>query len=124
MTAIERKSQTERLLKSLNIPFIDHLPLIEEETDVRILKPQEIAKRILVLTYLNYVSEEPEDRVNVIDFLKEHKLWDSVSHDEKELYTKDLTDQETFSVTVTTQHKKDNGQFFTPTELLILWQGL
>ena len=83
MTAVERKQNTERLLKSLNIPFIDHLPLIEEEHEAKIRTPQEIAQRILVLTYLNYVSEEPEHRDKVIDFLKEQDLWNSVSNDEK-----------------------------------------
>ena len=94
MTAIERKKNSERLLKSLNIPFIDHLPLIEEEHEARIRTPQEIAQRILVLTYLNYVAEEPEERDKVIDFLKEQDLWNSVSNDEKELFSKELSDQE------------------------------
>ena len=94
MTAIERKQNSERLLKSLNIPFIDHLPLIEEEHEARIRTPQEIAQRILVLTYLNYVAEEPEERDKVIDFLKEQDLWNSVSNDEKELFSKELSDQE------------------------------
>lgn len=98
MTAIERKQNTERLLKTLNIPFIDHLPLIEEEHEARIRTPQEIAKRILVLTYLNYVSEEPDDREEVIKFLKEQELWDSVSVDEKVLFAKDLTDQEHINI--------------------------
>ena len=52
MTAVERKQNSERLLKSLNIPFIDHLPLIEEDDEAKIRTPQEIASRILVLTYL------------------------------------------------------------------------
>lgn len=94
MTAVERKQNTERLLKSLNIPFIDHLPLIEEEHEAKIRTPQEIAQRILVLTYLNYVSEEPEHRDKVIDFLKEQDLWNSVSNDEKKLFSKELSDQE------------------------------
>ncbi|HKO79558.1 MAG TPA: DUF4272 domain-containing protein [Chitinophagaceae bacterium] len=98
MTAIERKQNTERLLKTLNIPFIDHLPLIEEEHEARIRTPQEIAKRILVLTYLNYVSEEPDDREEVIEFLKEQELWDSVSSNEKVLFTKDLSDQEHINI--------------------------
>jgi hypothetical protein len=98
MTATERKQNSERLLKSLNIPFIDHLPLIEEEHEARIRTPQDIAKRILVLTYLNYVSEEPEDRDKVIDFLKEQDLWNSVSHDEKELFSKELSDKEHINI--------------------------
>jgi len=98
MTAVERKQNTERLLKSLNIPFIDHLPLIEEEHEARIRTPQEIAERILVLTYLNYVSEKPEDKDKVITFLKEQGLWNSVSNDEKELFSKELSDEEHINI--------------------------
>ena len=98
MTATERKKNTERLLSSLNIPFIDHLPLIEEEEEARIRTPQEIAKRILVLTYLNYVSEEPDDRDNVIAFLNEQELWDNVSNDEKQLFSKQLSDKEHINI--------------------------
>ena len=97
MTPAERKSRIERLLTSLNIPYIDHLPLIEEsETRVRI--PQEIAKRILVLMYLYYVSIKSHDRNNVIVFLKEQILWDDVSSHEKELFAKDLTVQEQINI--------------------------
>lgn len=94
-TAEQRKKQTEKYLKSLNIPFIDHLPLIEEENEVRIRTAEEIAERILILVYLAYVSEVPDERGNVIDFLKTNLLWDKVSPGEKELFQKEeLTDQE------------------------------
>ncbi len=98
MTAIERKQNTERFLKSLNIPFIDHLPLIEEDDEAKIRTAQEIAKRILILTYLNYVSEEPEYREIVIKFLKEQELWESVSNNEKELFSKELSDQNQINI--------------------------
>ncbi|WP_353481237.1 DUF4272 domain-containing protein [Haliscomenobacter sp.] len=98
-TAEQRKKQTEKHLKSLNIPFIDHLPLIEEESEVKIRTAQEIAERILVLVYLVYFSEVPDERDNVIDFLKTNSLWDKVSPDEKVLFQKEeLTDQETANI--------------------------
>ncbi|MFA7446270.1 MAG: DUF4272 domain-containing protein [Flavobacteriaceae bacterium] len=98
-TAEQRKKQTEKYLKSLNIPFIEHLPLIEEESEVKIRTAQEIAERILVLVYLAYVSEVVDERENVIDFLKTNSLWDKVSPDEKELFQKEeLTDQETANI--------------------------
>jgi len=103
MTAAERKSQTEQLLKSIHIPYIEHLPLIEEESEARVRTPQEIAKRILVLTYLNYVSEEPQDRSKVIAFLKEQKLWDAVSNEERKLFSKELTDQERINISWRTE---------------------
>jgi hypothetical protein len=98
-TAEQRKKQTEKHLKSLNIPFIDHLPLIEEESEVKIRTAQEIAERILALVYLAYFSEVPDERDNVIDFLKTNSLWDKVSPDEKVLFQKEeLTDQETANI--------------------------
>jgi len=98
-TAEQKKKQTEKYLKSLNIPFIDHLPLIEEESEVKIRTAQEIAERILALVYLAYVSEVPDEKENVIDFLKTNSLWDKVSPDEKELFQKgELTDQETANI--------------------------
>ncbi|MCF0058338.1 DUF4272 domain-containing protein [Dyadobacter sp. CY356] len=98
-TAEQRKKQTEILLKSLNITFIDHLPLIEEESEVIIRTAQQIAERILILVYLAYVSEVPDERENVIEFLKTNLLWDKVSPDEKELFQKEeLTDQETANI--------------------------
>jgi len=98
-TAEQRKKHTEKYLKSLNIPFIDHLPLIEEESEVKIRDAKEIAERILILVYLAYVSEVPGERENVIDFLKANLLWDKVSPEEKEIFQKEeLTDQEIANV--------------------------
>lgn len=97
-TAKERKAQTEKYLKSLSIPFIDHLPAIEEESDARIRTPQEIAKRILVLIYLNYIAEEPDDKENVVDFLKQQGLWNSISNAEIELFKNELTDQDKINI--------------------------
>lgn len=98
-TAEQRKKQTEILLKSLNIPFIDHLHLIEEESEVKIRTAQEIAERALILVYLAYVSEVPDERENVIEFLKTNFLWNKVSPAEKELFQKEeLTRQETANI--------------------------
>lgn len=98
-TAEQRKKQTEKYLKSMNIPFIDHLPLIEEEGEVKIRTAQEIAERILVLVYLAYVSEVTEEKKNVIDFPKTNVLWEKVSPDEKELFQKEeLAEQEATNI--------------------------
>ncbi|MCB0647940.1 MAG: DUF4272 domain-containing protein [Saprospiraceae bacterium] len=78
-TAIERKQFTEGMLIDLGIPYIGHLPAIEEESETQLRSPQEIAKRILVLTYLGYIGEVEEDKSNVVDFLKSENLWSSAS---------------------------------------------
>ena len=98
-TAEQRKKETEKLLRSLNIPYIDHLPLIEEENEVKVRTAQEIAERILILVYLAYIAEVPDEKENIIDFLKTNLLWNKVSPDEKELFQKnELTDQEAVNV--------------------------
>ncbi len=98
MTAQERKIQTEKLLKSLNIPILAHLPLVEEEFEAKIRTPQEIAKRILIMTYLSYVAEEEDASIEIIEFLKTENLWDWVSKDEKKLFQKQLSDKEKIAI--------------------------
>ena len=98
-TALKRKKETEKFLKSINVPFIEHLPMIEDESEARIRKPNEIAERILILTYLNYISEEPDSRIKVIDFLKSNELWEKVSPDEKLLFeNEELNEQENINI--------------------------
>ncbi|MFT3681637.1 MAG: DUF4272 domain-containing protein [Ferruginibacter sp.] len=98
-TAAQRKQATEKLLKSAGIPFIDHLPLLEEESEVKIRTAREIAERILVLTYLGYIAEVPGEGEVVINFLKQYSLWDKASPAEKELFQKEkLTKREAVDI--------------------------
>ncbi len=98
-TALKRKKETEKFLKSINVPFIEHLPMIEDENEARIRKPEEIAERILVLTYLNYIAEEPDSKIEVIEFLKSNGLWKKISPEEKLLFkSKELTEQEHINI--------------------------
>lgn len=95
MSTLKLKNQTEILLKSLGIPFFDHIPLIEKEQKSEIRSPQDIAKRILILTYLCYISNVEEDKFEIIEFLKKENLWASVTDDERELFLKEkLTEKE------------------------------
>jgi hypothetical protein len=87
MTAQERKEKTETYLTNLNVPINPHLPLIEEESEAVIRSGQDIARRILILTYLNVV-QEGGDKKEIIAFLKNEGLWNDVSEDEKELLKK------------------------------------
>ena len=89
-TAEQRKEETEALLKCLSIPYIDHLPLIEEENEVKFRTAMEIAERILILTYLIYISDVPDERDRVIDFLKTNSLWEKVSPEGKVLFQKEV----------------------------------
>lgn len=110
-TAETRKQQTEKLLKSMNIQFIDHLPQLEEENETKIRSAQEIAERILILVYLGYVAEVPDGREEVVDFLKTSLLWDKVTPKEKLLFQ-----QEEMS-----EQEKINASWRTEAVWLLLW---
>lgn len=95
MSTLKSKKQTEVLFKSLGIPFFDQVPLIEKEQESKIRSPQDIAKRILILTYLCYISIVEEDKVEIIEFLKKENLWASITDDEQKLFLKEkLTEKE------------------------------
>jgi hypothetical protein len=99
MTALERKQHTEKLLAKLGIHLIDELPPMEEESMVRLTTPQEIAERILVLTYLNCIASEQSLRTEVIGFLKQEGLWKKASEAEKKLFAKShFTDEEEINI--------------------------
>ncbi|MEZ5055403.1 MAG: DUF4272 domain-containing protein [Saprospiraceae bacterium] len=99
-TAIERKLETEKYLKELKIPYIDHLPTIEEESETLIRTAESISKRILILTYLCYVGEEEDGKEEVVKFLKKYDLWEETSPNEKELLIskKELTNQDRINI--------------------------
>ena len=88
MTSQERKIQTETVLKNLDIEVNPFLPCIEEESEAKIREGKEIAKRILVLVYLNVLKDS--ENTEIVQFLKDEKLWEAVSNNEKELFIKDI----------------------------------
>jgi hypothetical protein len=102
-TAIQRKLETEKYLKSIGIQINEHLPLIEEEHEVQIRTAQEITKRILILTYLNYFKDVPESKKNVIEFLKSQQLWNSVSDTEHKYFDNELSEQDEINISWRTE---------------------
>lgn len=88
MTAADRKHNSEKILLSLGISFADDLPPIEEENAVTLRLAQEIAERIVILTYLNCVATVPSLRQQVMMFLIQERLWDKVTTQEKALFHK------------------------------------
>ncbi|WP_288883023.1 DUF4272 domain-containing protein [Pedobacter panaciterrae] len=98
MTALDRKFKTEKLLKSLGVPILEQLPLIDEEHEVKLRTAQEVARRILILDYLNYVADEPDSKQEVIDFLKEQNLHKSISDKEKQFFKYELTEQDRINI--------------------------
>ena len=89
MTSTERKLKTETYLKSFKIPVLDTLPRIEEEHEVKLRSAAEIAKRVLILVYLNVAADKRKAQKDIIAFLKKEELWNDVSETEKELFQKE-----------------------------------
>lgn len=95
MTASERKKHTEDFLCNRGVPVFDNLPPLEEENDITLRTPQEIAERILILSYLNCTAFDPELRNSITDILKEEGLWVKISPQEKLLFEKaELNDED------------------------------
>jgi hypothetical protein len=88
MTSVDRKNRTEEFLQRLKIPINANLPMIEEESETRIRDSKNIARRILILTYLN-VFAEGGDKKEIIDFLVSENLWEHVSPNEQSLFNSD-----------------------------------
>jgi hypothetical protein len=95
MTALQRKENTERILATYGLVIVDDLPLLEEEHAIILRTSQEIAQRILILTYLNCVATDHSLRQEVMMFLIHQKLWNHVTEEEKDLFHKtELTEGE------------------------------
>lgn len=75
-------------MKNLKIDINPSLPCIEEEEDANIRDGKDIAKRILVLIYLNILKDGGSKEI--IQFLKDEHIWDSVSKNEEALFNKDI----------------------------------
>lgn len=87
MTSTERKLNSEKRLVSLGIVLTENLPPIEND-DVNFKSAQHIAKRILILSYLNCVAFDPSLQQEVMMFLIRERLWDEASEQEKALFHK------------------------------------
>jgi hypothetical protein len=89
MTQQERANRTEKILRELNIPINPSLPLMEDESEIQVRKASDIAKRILILTYLNIIADDEVAKLEIIEFLKNESLWDFLSGEEKSLLAKE-----------------------------------
>ena len=94
MTSKQRKEKSEALLYSLGITPPDVVPEIDE-VGYALRSGQQIARRILILTYLNCVASEPSLQQEVMMFLIREKLWAEATRHEQELFHKQqLSDEE------------------------------
>ena len=90
MTQQERANRTEKILSELHIPINPSLPLIEDESEIHVRKASDIAKRILILTYLNVIADDEVSKQEIIEFLKNESLWDYLSREENSLLAKEI----------------------------------
>jgi hypothetical protein len=58
-----RKKRSEEILKSKNIPFVDHLPVIIGDEDVKIRSEEDIAKRAVALQMVAVKAEGLEKEI-------------------------------------------------------------
>ncbi|WP_028980960.1 DUF4272 domain-containing protein [Sporocytophaga myxococcoides] len=98
MTASERKKHTENILSNQGLPVFDNLPPLEEENEISLRTPQEIAERILILSYLNCMAFDPDLRNNITDFLKGEGLWEKISPQEKLFFEKSELNEDDITI--------------------------
>jgi hypothetical protein len=98
MTSVERKHNSEKLLLSLGISLKDNLPPVEEEDVITLRSAQEIAERIVILTYLNCVATDPSLQQQVMMFLIHEGLWDKATEEEKALFHKTQLTEEDITI--------------------------
>jgi hypothetical protein len=89
MSPEERKTKTETALQNLGIPTNSWLPLTEDEHDVRLRTPIEIAKRCVILARLVCLACDECSREEILEYFEDYSLMDSVSEEEKNLLGKD-----------------------------------
>lgn len=81
MSPEERKKTTEVILSERSIPFIDWLPLTEDENEVVPRSLQDIGERIICLFCLAGTAFNEGD-TSFVEYLKEFGLWNSLSKEE------------------------------------------
>ena len=90
--------ENEKFLIENGIPINENLPMIESEEETEIRKTSEIVKRVLILSYLNMLVEGVE-RDEIIEFLRESKLWENCSPIEIEMLERgEFTEQEKVNI--------------------------
>ncbi|HEY0743312.1 MAG TPA: DUF4272 domain-containing protein [Chryseosolibacter sp.] len=88
MTSLDRKANSQQILAKLGMELKHDLPPLEEEDQLTFRSSNEVAQRILILTYLNCVANDPSLKQEVMVFLIGEKLWDKATEEERQLFHK------------------------------------
>jgi hypothetical protein len=95
MTPEERKLKSEYQLRSLGIDIADELPAVEDVDELSFRSAEDIARRIMVLSYLNCVAADPSLQQQIMIFMIHEELWDHATEEEKYFFHKpELTDKD------------------------------
>lgn len=78
----ERKRRTEQQLELLGVAVNPHLPLVEDEDEVRLRGAKDVAERAIILYVLLAVAHQ-ENREHLVAWLKDQSLWKAVSPKEQ-----------------------------------------
>lgn len=92
----ERKAKSEELLRSIGVPLNLNLPLVEDESEIRLPAALDVARRSLVLYSVSAVGFGAASQ-RAVNWLKDQDLWEFVSPDEGVFLTKEEpSEQEVF----------------------------
>ena len=81
MTQLERKETTETFLRSRGVSINPHLPFTESSEELAVATPQQVARRICVLSGLIARACGAPHEV-VLRFFESERLFEHASHDE------------------------------------------
>ena len=86
--ALERKRRSQAILQSESVPFIAHLPVIEDEETAQIRSLEEIAQRAMALCVVA-VKGEGLEQERVLEIIEKYKLTNAFTPKEREFIFKD-----------------------------------
>jgi hypothetical protein len=82
-TAINRKNRSIEILKSHNVPYIEHLPPIQDETQTTVRTQEEVAYRAICLAVVA-VKGEGLEQERIEEIITEYEIENYLTPDEKE----------------------------------------
>lgn len=82
-SALRRKQKSEEILQNENVPFVPHLPIIEDEETAQIREVEEIVRRAMALNIVA-VKGEGLEQERVLEIIEEYNLSNAFSLKEKE----------------------------------------
>ena len=82
-SAIERKRKSEEVLQNEGVPFINHLPIIEDEEIAQIRSLEEIAQRAMALNIVA-VKGEGLEQERVLEIIEQYNLSNAFSPKEQD----------------------------------------